>query len=65
MTKAKRSNPDRAVRLSVSIKPADYAELEAVAREKSVSVAWVIRQAVNVYLSQRSPLFRPKPESHE
>lgn len=64
MKAAKRKKPDRAVRLSVSIKPADYAELEAVAREKSVSVAWVIRQAVNAYLSARNPLFRPRTESN-
>ena len=63
-TAAKRKKPDRAVRLSVSFKPADYAELATIAREKSVSVAWVVRQAVHAYLSDRAPLFRPKTESN-
>jgi allophanate hydrolase subunit 1 len=65
MKATKRKRSDRAVRLSVSFKPADYADLEAIAREKSVSVAWVVRQAVSAYLSARAPLFRPTTEPNE
>lgn len=46
------------IRASVSFEREDYAELERIAEEKRVSVAWVVRDAVSRYLSERSPLFR-------
>lgn len=46
-------------RTSVSLPAGDYAELERVARQQRVSVAWVIRDAVTRYLTDRNPLFRP------
>ena len=46
------------VRTSVSL-PADfYAEIERLAAQKKVSIAWVIREAVEQYLSRQTPLFR-------
>jgi hypothetical protein len=60
MKAAKHKKSYRALRLSESFEPAYYAELEAVAREKSVSVAGVLPQAV--CLPDRVPLFRPKTE---
>lgn len=47
----------RTVRASVSFPEDQYAELERIAQEQRVSLAWVVRDAVQTYLVQRSPLF--------
>jgi metal-responsive CopG/Arc/MetJ family transcriptional regulator len=45
----------RKVRTSVSL-PADaYQELEELAERKKVSVAWVVREAVDRYLASEHP----------
>lgn len=46
------------VRASVSFDGGDYAELERIAEAKRVSVAWVVREAVSMYLGEGNPLFR-------
>ena len=48
----------KSVRMSVSIPPEDYEDLERIAEQKKVSVAWVIREAIEQYLKAESPLFR-------
>lgn len=46
-----------ATRASVTF-PADlYTELERIAEEKKVSVAWVVRDAVEKYVEAQYPLF--------
>ena len=58
-TKPKKRRPEGPVRLSVSLAREDYRELEEISRDKRVSVAWVVRDAVATYLESRNPLFRP------
>lgn len=59
----RKKKADQVIRVSVSFQRLDYAELEAVAGEKKVSVAWVVRDAVSAYLTARSPLFRASPNT--
>lgn len=47
---------ERTVRASVSFPEDQYAELERIAQVKRVSLAWVVREAVQTYLVQRWPL---------
>ena len=44
---------ERTVRASVSFPEDQYAELERIALEQRVSLAWVVREAVQSYLVQR------------
>ena len=46
------------VRTSVTLSADDYSELERIAEKKKVSVAWVVRDAVDSYLNQEAPLLR-------
>jgi GNAT superfamily N-acetyltransferase len=39
-----------------------YAELERISEEKKMSVAWVVRNAVEKYIEARYPLVRSQPE---
>lgn len=47
---------DRTVRASVSFPADHYAELERIAQSKRVSLAWVVRDAVQSYLATSWPL---------
>ena len=50
-------------RASVSLSPEVHKTLEHIAQAKKVSVAWVIREAVDKYLADKWPLFaRPGGE---
>ncbi len=61
MAKSERSNVSpRHVRTSVSVPIDDYQELERLAQKKKVSVAWIIRDAVEQYLSRSPSLFSRK-----
>lgn len=46
-----------AVRASISFPPDLYATLEEIAKEKKVSLAWVVREAAEKYLAGKWPLF--------
>ncbi len=44
------------VRVSVSLPQSLHAELEKMARDKKVSLAWVIRDAAEKYVADQWPL---------
>lgn len=44
-------------RLSVSLSPEQHAELVEVANKNKVSVAWVVREAIERLLHDEQPLF--------
>jgi metal-responsive CopG/Arc/MetJ family transcriptional regulator len=46
-----------ALRASVSFPPDLYHTLEKIAKEKKVSIAWVVRDAAEKYVADRWPLF--------
>jgi metal-responsive CopG/Arc/MetJ family transcriptional regulator len=57
---------ERTVRTSVSFPEDQYVELECIAQEQRVSLAWVVRVAVQAYLTQRWPLLgAERPESNK
>lgn len=50
---------DRAsMRTSVSLPRSLYSEVERIAGKNKVSIAWVIRDAVEKYVAEEAPLFR-------
>jgi predicted DNA-binding protein len=48
------------VRASISFPPYVYESLETIAKEKKVSLAWVVREAVEQYIGDKWPLFSRK-----
>lgn len=46
-----------AIRASISFPPEMYETLEVIAKEKKVSLAWVVREAAEKYISEKWPLF--------
>lgn len=48
----------KTVQTSVSIPAEDHEEIERLSKQKKVSVAWIIREAIDQYLTAESPLFR-------
>lgn len=46
----------RSTRASASLPPDTYATLQDIAKQKKVSVAWVIREAAEKYISEQWPL---------
>jgi len=49
------------VRLSVILPKDQHDELQDLANSKRVSLAWVVRDAVERYLDDQAPLFRRHP----
>jgi len=45
-------------RVSVTFPADHYAAMEKIAKEKRVSIAWVVREAVQQYLEPEPNLFR-------
>jgi metal-responsive CopG/Arc/MetJ family transcriptional regulator len=48
----------RKVRASISLPPELYKEVERIARTKKVSIAWVVRDAVEKYLESEESVPR-------
>ncbi|MEO8377069.1 MAG: hypothetical protein ABI579_05300 [Candidatus Sumerlaeota bacterium] len=46
------------VRATISFPPVVYQTLEKIAKEKKVSLAWVVRDAVDGYLGEKWPLLK-------
>jgi metal-responsive CopG/Arc/MetJ family transcriptional regulator len=55
--KVKRPTSQKMPRASASLSPAVYEILEQIAREKKVSLSWVLRDAAENYIADRWPLF--------
>jgi metal-responsive CopG/Arc/MetJ family transcriptional regulator len=53
---AKVDDVDRTTRVSVSFPTPLYAELEQLARQKKVSLAWIVRDAAEKYIADQWPL---------
>jgi hypothetical protein len=47
-----------AVRATISFPPDVYQTLEIIAKEKKVSLAWVVRDATEKYIADKWPLFK-------
>lgn len=47
-----------AVRASISFPPDVYETLEIIAKEKKVSLAWVVRDAAEKYIADKWPLLK-------
>ena len=55
--KKMREQGSAAVRASISFPPEVYENLETIAKQKKVSLAWVVREAAEQYLAEKWPLF--------
>lgn len=47
-----------AVRATISFPPDVYETLEGIAKEKKVSLAWVVREAADQYITHKWPLLK-------
>ena len=54
----KQQETNKSVRTSVSLPPTLHDTLERMAKEKKVSVAWVIRDAAEKYVDEQWPLLQ-------
>lgn len=55
--RAGKSKSDHMPRASISFPPEIYKSLEDLAAKKKVSIAWVVREAVEKYVGDEFPLF--------
>ncbi|ALR35758.1 hypothetical protein LV28_24930 [Pandoraea pnomenusa] len=51
-----KNDPDAKTRMSVSLPFSLHQELERIARDKKVSLAWVMREAAEKYVADQWPL---------
>jgi hypothetical protein len=55
---ANRQKPARQPRASITFPPEIYETLKQIAKEKKVSLAWVVREAAENYIADKWPLFK-------
>lgn len=55
----RKADPMSALRASVSFPPNIYRALEAIAKQKKVSIAWVVRDAAEKYVA----VLKARPEN--
>lgn len=55
-SKKKASSSKAQVRATISFPPQVYETLEGIAKEKKVSLAWVVREAAEKYIADKWPL---------
>jgi metal-responsive CopG/Arc/MetJ family transcriptional regulator len=60
--KKKMKAESAAVRATISFPSEIYETLESIAKQKKVSLAWVVREAAEQYLAEKWPLFAKKEE---
>jgi predicted DNA-binding protein len=56
--KIKGQSTGTTVRATISFPPEVYETLESIAKDKKVSVAWVVRDAAEKYIGEKWPLFK-------
>jgi predicted transcriptional regulator len=61
--KKRKASKDRTVRASVSFSANQYRELERIASDQRVSLAWVVREAIEQYIKGRWPLLAPEKKT--
>jgi|GEM_PF-1100659 len=54
---ARKLNNEPSTRTSVTLPVQVYSSLEIIAKQKKVTVAWVIRDAAEKYVAEQWPLF--------
>jgi Ribbon-helix-helix protein, copG family len=54
------SHAESSVRATISFPSDAYQTLEEIARQKKVSLAWVVREAAEQYIAAKWPLFKSK-----
>ncbi|NNB47601.1 CopG family transcriptional regulator [Pseudomonas chlororaphis] len=59
---ASRKNNERTIRASISFTEEQYVELEQLATTRHVSLAWVVREAVQRYLTECPQMPTTEPE---
>jgi predicted DNA-binding protein len=55
--KKSRAQTSAAIRASISFPPDIYETLDSIAKQKKVSLAWVVREAAEQYIGEKWPLF--------
>lgn len=58
----KKITPKASRRLSISLTEEQHAELAEIAEKNKVSVAWVVREAIERLLHDEQPLFHVRQE---